>query len=534
MLRTASGSRAVAAGSTERAIRLLERQGRRTYESGELTTLLGWLDALPRDRVASSPELVYLRAVACFFVGRVEEAARTCDAVRLRARATHRLVRCSRRAPSSPRSRTNRMPRTRSRRRGCHRRGSVLPRPRSPGTCDRLPRRRRAGVGRRDSEERPRPRTGSRRSALVVPTTTTLVSVLNLTGHLRDAEALCRQCLADHRAEVGHMAEGTPYALYWLGIVRYEANDLAEAVDALERGWAALGTFGFGRALLTSSVSYLALARQATGSPAGAIEAVRTVRHDARAAGLGGVETCWRRSRRGCVSCRATCLPRRAGRTSSAASGRGSRPRAPGAWPAWRGTWPGEGPARRRGGPRTPGCPSMAARSVASAANDTADLICIWVLDAVVAEAAGNRAAAQRALETAIRLAAPQGYVRRVVDDCACRGPPPARRAQGLAGVRRRGHCRARRGAHADDPAPAPHRSIHVAGRAGAALRGPDRARAGGPPPHGPGAPATPRSADELVVSLATAKWHAAHIRSKLGARSRTQALLQAQELGLV
>ena len=40
--------------------------------------------------------------------------------------------------------------------------------------------------------------------------------------------------------------------------------------------------------------------------------------------------------------------------------------------------------------------------------------------------------------------------------------------------------------------------------------------------------------ADELVVSLATAKWHAAHIRSKLGARSRTQALLRAQELGLV
>ena len=38
---------AVTAGSTERAIRLLERQARRTYESGELTTLLGWLDALP-------------------------------------------------------------------------------------------------------------------------------------------------------------------------------------------------------------------------------------------------------------------------------------------------------------------------------------------------------------------------------------------------------------------------------------------------------------------------------------------------------
>ena len=40
--------------------------------------------------------------------------------------------------------------------------------------------------------------------------------------------------------------------------------------------------------------------------------------------------------------------------------------------------------------------------------------------------------------------------------------------------------------------------------------------------------------ARELVVSLATAKWHAAHIRAKLGAKSRTQALLRAQQLGLV
>ena len=116
---------------------------------------------------------------------------------------------------------------------------------------------------------------GSTRSTLVVPATTALVTVLNLTGHRRDAEALCRQTLADHRAELSHMAGGTPYALYWLGIVRYEANDLAEAIDALERAWAAAGTFGFGRALLTTAVSYLALARQATGSPEGALDAVR-------------------------------------------------------------------------------------------------------------------------------------------------------------------------------------------------------------------------------------------------------------------
>ena len=40
--------------------------------------------------------------------------------------------------------------------------------------------------------------------------------------------------------------------------------------------------------------------------------------------------------------------------------------------------------------------------------------------------------------------------------------------------------------------------------------------------------------AEALVVSLATAKWHAAHVRAKLGARTRTQALARARELGLV
>jgi LuxR family maltose regulon positive regulatory protein len=40
--------------------------------------------------------------------------------------------------------------------------------------------------------------------------------------------------------------------------------------------------------------------------------------------------------------------------------------------------------------------------------------------------------------------------------------------------------------------------------------------------------------AEALVASLATAKWHAAHVRAKLGARSRTQALARARELGMV
>jgi ATP/maltotriose-dependent transcriptional regulator MalT len=37
-----------------------------------------------------------------------------------------------------------------------------------------------------------------------------------------------------------------------------------------------------------------------------------------------------------------------------------------------------------------------------------------------------------------------------------------------------------------------------------------------------------------LTVSLGTAKWHVGHVLAKLGATSRTQALVRAQRVGLV
>jgi ATP/maltotriose-dependent transcriptional regulator MalT len=40
--------------------------------------------------------------------------------------------------------------------------------------------------------------------------------------------------------------------------------------------------------------------------------------------------------------------------------------------------------------------------------------------------------------------------------------------------------------------------------------------------------------AEQLGVSAGTAKWHIAHILAKLGARSRTQAVVRAQRLGLI
>ena len=56
-------------------------------------------------------------------------------------------------------------------------------------------------------------------------------------------------------------------------------------------------------------------------------------------------------------------------------------------------------------------------RVAQEASGAVADLISIGVLEAACAEATGRRAEALRALEQAVELAAPGGYVRRFVDD---------------------------------------------------------------------------------------------------------------------
>ena len=522
---------AVAAGSIDRAVRLLERQARRTYEAGELSLLLRWLDALPSDRVAASPELVYLRAISCLFVGRVENAAQTCDegaaACAEGAASGPLLTVCALVAAFQTRPDALALGQAAVEAVGNDRffRARAL-QALATAQLNALELRS-AGESARNALDL---EAGSTRSTLVVPAATGLVNALYTTGRLRDAEALIRQVLADHRAEVDHMAGGTPYAVYWLGIVRYEANDLAEAVDSLERGWAAAGTFGFGRALFTTAVSYLALARQATGDPVGALEAVRTVRRDARVAGLAAIEP-------GLAMIEALLHLRQgnvaaAGRWADQAAKEAARP----GGRAWAALARDVTLARVRlaqGRPAEARRFLEAARAAATAAGGAADLVSIGVLDAAVAEASGARAAAQRALDAAIRLAAPEGYVRRVVDDA------PAV-AHLLPAVRR--------------AAPA---FVDEVVAALAAVPGPVP---GGPRRAGPslwhdetGQPIealTARElevlrlmakgsgdaaiANELVVSLATAKWHAAHIRAKLGASSRTQALLRAQQLGIV
>ena len=338
--------------------------------------------------------------------------------------------------------------------------------------------------------------------------------------------------LADHRGELSHMAGGTPYALYWLGMMQYEANDLGEALDALERGWAAMGTFGFGRALLTTAVSALALTRQASGSPEGALDAVRTMRRDARAAGLGGIEA-------GLAELEARLWLMQgdldaAGRWADALACDtcSTEPAGPG-WAELAGLLTAARVRIAQG--RTGEAADLLRRSraIAEAAHDVADMISIGVLEAAVADRIGDRLVAMRTLDEAIRLAAPEGYLRRVIEDGrSVAHLLPARRRVAPAFVDEV------LAALAGTPAP-PAARTRPAGASlwldgdgqlveeltarelevlGLMARGDSDAAI----------------ASSLVVSLATAKWHAAHIRAKLGSKSRTQAIVRAQELGLV
>jgi DNA-binding NarL/FixJ family response regulator len=171
------------------------------------------------------------------------------------------------------------------------------------------------------------------------------------------------------------------------------------------------------------------------------------------------------------------------------------------------------------------------AHAAATAAGDVADLISISALEAVQAERAGDGRMAQRALEATIALAAPESYLRRVIDDAsgvahlfpAVRHVMPAfvdlvtaALTDSASGPRPRGVEMALwRTGQGEVIEALTARELDVlrlmaAGQGDAAI------------------------ADALTVSLTTAKWHAAHVRAKLGAKTRTQALLRAQELGLV
>jgi LuxR family maltose regulon positive regulatory protein len=319
-----------------------------------------------------------------------------------------------------------------------------------------------------------------------------------------------------------------------LGIVRYEANDLVEARRELEAGFEAARRMGIGRPVLGWAISYLALVRLACGDQDGAFEALRTSQHDQRTTGM--------------------ALPGLAGEVEArillqqgdvAGAGRWAERATPDAPPGsplldvLRRSMDVTIARVRLAQGRPDEARELLARTRVAdeASGAVVDLVSIGVLEAACAEATGHRAEALRALGQAVDLAAPGGYVRRFVDD----GKSVAHLLPLVRAT-----------------APGFVNALIAAFAAYAVLP----TEAGTPQPHLRGASLwrdaegrlletlTARELDVLrlmaqgasnaeiaaglTVSLGTAKWHVGHVLAKLGATSRTQALLRAQQAGLV
>ena len=523
---------ALATDSVEKALDLVERAARRAFEAGELSTLAGWLEALPPERVASSPELASWTAWALFETGQVaaalDLARRHLNASGVRGPAEGRLLVLQALMATVTGSDAESLADEGLRLIG----EDELFRSRAYQA---------AGLARlARGEYGPAVETlregyaaaiRARHPMAVLPAVNALGNALDVAGHRDEAEAICRSILEGQTDAYGRARPIAWSARMVLGIVRYEANDLVEARRELEAGFEAARSLGVGRPMLGWAVPYLALVRQATGSPEAALEALRVSGPEVISTGPPlpglGAET------------EARVLLMRSDVVAAARWADRATPEAPPGSPLL--------DVLRRSMDLTIARVRLAqgrlaearvlldqTRAAQEAAGAIAELISIGVLEAAVAEAAGQRALASRELERSVTLAAAGGYIRRFVDDggSVAHLLPLVRRVA---------------------PVFVDELSAAFVAEPTRGAAAPKDARGAMLWQDGDGQPLetlTTRELDVLrlmaqgasnadiaaglTVSLGTAKWHVGHVLAKLGATSRTQALVRAQQLGLV
>lgn len=521
---------ALAAGSIDRAVRIIEHEARPAFEAGELTTLLGWLEGLPAERLAASAELVSLQGWALLFTGQPAAAAACVQSGLLGmgagGPAQGRLLALRALLATVTGPDAEQLARASLELLGDHddffralTLQAVGMAQWSGGELAAAVETWRSALG---------AATRTRQPMALFPVVTALANGLNQTGRRDEAEVLCRRVLEEYAD-----SRRRPHPIAWwvqlpLGLLRYEANDLVEARRELERGFAAAITFG-GGLLVAWAVGYLALVRQVTGSPESALEVVRAVSRATRAAGMAlPAQTNEIEARILLMRGDVAAAVRWAGQaTPDAPAGSPlldllrlsqdvttARVRLAEARPA---------EALALLGP---------AGAAAEAAGAVADLISIRVLQAVVSEVTGRRADARRTLEEAIGLAAPGGYVRRIVDDgrgIAHLLPFVRRTAPAFVDEVIAAFSGQRLGAGTSRTR-GPLLWRDDAGELVEALTAREldvlRLMAEGA--------TNAEIAEGLAVSVGTARWHVGNVLSKLGVRSRTQALVRAQHLGLV
>ena len=247
-LRQEAIAHALAAGSIDRAIRLVEREARPAFEAGELTTLLGWLEALPAERLAASSELVSLQAWTLLFSGQ-PAAAKACVDSRLMGSGAARPAEGPLVALRALLATVTGPDAEHLARAGLELIGedddlfgALALQAAGMAQWSRGELAAAVETWRLTLEAAAR----TRRPMALFPAVTALANGLNLTGRRDEAEALCRRILEEYADSHGRLRPIAWWVRMPLGLLRYEANDLVEARRELELGFAAASTFGGG------------------------------------------------------------------------------------------------------------------------------------------------------------------------------------------------------------------------------------------------------------------------------------------------
>jgi LuxR family maltose regulon positive regulatory protein len=349
-----------------------------------------------------------------------------------------------------------------------------------------------------------------------------LVLIQRAQGRLDAALQTCEQAL-DTLVTAGRPAPAAGLGYVGLAEVAYQRDELDVALRHATEGIALCRQFVYSVAL-ADGLATLAMIRQATGDPAGALEAITEA--DQASPGPAGLLNP--------APARRARLLLAQGDLAAAASFAQDN---------------GLGPDDQQDYAREPGHlvlarillaqgqPGQALALLdrlhaAAAAQDRAgSLIETGALRALALAASGDEAGAVTALAGALALACPEGYVRVFADE----GPPMAALLGRLIAAQRTDRAAAEvplgylarlqrafgPGRPARDPAPAgivdplTRRELEVlemlaAGRSNQAIAG------------------------ELVVTLDTVKKHVGHVLGKLGAANRTEAVARARELNLL
>ena len=509
----------LAAADQRAAAHRIACEARGAFEAGEDATLLRWIESLPRECVAAAPDLVAWHAWALFDTGRLAEAD---------AEAAAHLESTGRRGPAEGRLLALRAllqtvtgPDAENLARAgldavgddAYFRGACL---QALGLAALARGRLDEAVASLDDAFAAIRHLGP---ALACAGVTPLAQALLAVGRRDAAERLCRE-LADEYGSGRADGTGRWYLDVVLGMLRYEANDVAEARHLLERGFAAASRYRVGRATIEWGVAHLAFARRATGDPEGSLEALRMAAVDVRRSGLA----------------LPLALPEIEARIRLLEGDTG-----------WAARWAEAAPdaaearsplglqlalsrqvtrARVRLAQRRPAEARELLRGPASAyraRGAVADLTDVLVLQGAADEQEGRRSEAIRALSEAVTLAAPGGYVRRLVEDAApvahllplVRKAAPAFVDEVLAALRPAGGGGTVWNAGDQLLELLTPRELDVLRQLARGARNAE-------------------IADALGVSPGTARWHVANVLAKLGERSRAKAVVRAQALGIV